>query len=370
MTTPRIAALRAHLRAHVEPLIAAHEQAGTFPRGLLRELAPHGLLGSLLSVEDGGDDLDPATWSTLMEELGAHWASLRAIANVTNMSLLMMARHADAAQRERFMQPVLRGEKIVFSAVTEPLAGSNVAELQATATRDGDGYVIDARKRWVSNGAWGDVGIVAARTYSDDCDGKLSLFFVERAPDGRTPWTAEPTGSLVFRSVGLAELHFDRVRVPRSHLLGREGGALKSFLTGMDLSRLSFASGAVGMAQRVLDETLAVLRRHGSDDTRSIEAVARMATEIAASRALGQRAAAALSLGDGRMACSIAKLHATEAAHRIARDAQALVGPEASRTGSVLERMFRDTRAGTIPEGTSEVQTLIIGRELLGLSAF
>ena len=181
---------------------------------------------------------------------------------------------------------------------------------------------------------------------------------------------------MVLRSTGTAELNFDNVKVPRENLLGEEGAALKKMLKGLDGARVNIAMGAVGAAQAALDLSIdhARTRTQFGKPIGSFQLIQKlivdMTIRVEAARALGLRAAAALDSGrDARTAASIAKLYATEAAHEVASMALQVHGGLGYATDYPIERIFRDTRGGTIPEGTTEVQTLIVGREILGMSA-
>ncbi|OGB26727.1 MAG: acyl-CoA dehydrogenase, partial [Burkholderiales bacterium RIFCSPHIGHO2_02_FULL_66_10] len=258
-------------------------------------------------------------------------------------------------------------------AISEPGTGSNIAQVQTRADLQGDHYVLNGRKLWITNGVFGDFGIVVARTFSPDCDGQLSTFLVERDV---SPYEVRPVDTMVLRSTGTAELNFDNVKVPRENLLGEEGTALKKMLKGLDGARVNIAMGAVGAAQAALDLSIdhARTRTQFGRPIGSFQLVQKlivdMTVRVEAARALGLRAAAALDSGrDVRTAASIAKLYATEAAHEVASMALQVHGGLGYATDYPIERIFRDTRGGTIPEGTTEVQTLIVGREILGMSA-
>jgi alkylation response protein AidB-like acyl-CoA dehydrogenase len=214
---------------------------------------------------------------------------------------------------------------------------------------------------------------VVARTFSPDCQGGLSTFLVERDV---SPYEVRNVDTMVLRSTGTAELAFDNVKVPRENLLGEEGNALKKMLMGLDGARVNIAMGAVGAAQAALDLSIdyARTRTQFGKPIGSFQLVQKlivdMTIRVEAARALSLRAAAALDANaDARTACSIAKLYATEAAHEVASMALQVHGGLGYATDYPIERIFRDTRGGTIPEGTTEVQTLIAGREILGISA-
>lgn len=365
--------IRRFMKAEVAPIVARHDQEHTFPFELLGQLAQFGYLGGRLSEEEGGMGMDQLTWALLMEEAGYTWLSLRTILNITNAAINKLAAEATPAQKERFLQPLLRNERRCFSAISEPGTGSNIAQVQTRADLQGDHYVLNGRKLWITNGAFGDFGIVVARTFSPDCDGGLSTFLVEREV---SPFEVRRVDTMVLRSTGTAELSFDNVKVPRENLLGQEGKALKKMLMGLDSARVNIAMGAVGAAQAALDLSIdyAKTRTQFGRPIGSFQLVQKlivdMTIRVEAARALSLRAAAALDNGaESRTAASIAKLYATEAAHEVASMALQVHGGLGYATDYPIERIFRDTRGGTIPEGTTEVQTLIVGREILGMSA-
>jgi len=366
--------IRRFMKSEVSPRIAQHDAAHTFPFELLKALAQFGYIGGRLSEADGGMELDQMTWAMMMEEAGYAWLSLRTMLNITNGPIHKLAAEGTPAQKKRFLEPLLACERRVFTAISEPGTGSNIAQIQTRADLQGDHYVLNGRKLWITNGAFADFGIVVARTYSPDCQGQLSTFLVER---DATPYEARRVDTMVLRSTGTAELSFDNVKIPRENLLGEEGSALKRMLVGLDSARVNIAMGAVGAAQSALDLSIdyARTRTQFGKPIGSFQLVQKMIVDmkvrVEAARALGLRAAAALDSDsdDARMACSIAKLYATEAAHEVADMALQVHGGLGYATDYPIERIFRDTRGGTIPEGTTEVQTLIVGRELLGMSA-
>lgn len=242
--------IRRFMKSEVAPIVARHDQEKTFPFELLKPLSEFGYLGGRLSEEEGGMGLDQLTWAMLMEEAGYAWLSLRTILNITNAAINKLAAEATPAQKERFLKPLLNNERRCFSAISEPGTGSNIAQVQTRADLQGDHYVLNGRKLWITNGAFGDFGIVVARTFSPDCQGQLSTFLVERDV---SPYEMRRVDTMVLRSTGTAELGFDNVKVPRENLLGEEGGALKKMLIGLDSARVNIAMGAVGAAQSALD---------------------------------------------------------------------------------------------------------------------
>ncbi|MBT9527652.1 MAG: acyl-CoA/acyl-ACP dehydrogenase [Rhizobacter sp.] len=365
--------IRRFMRAEVAPLIDLHETERSFPFELLPKLAQFGYLGGTLSEADGGMGLDYVTWAMLMEEAGYHWLSLRTICNITNGSINRLATHGSPDQKERFLKPALRGELKVCTGLTEPDTGSNIAGIQMRAELKGDHWVLNGRKLWITNGAFADVAMIVARTYSPTCDGALSTFIVERSV---SPYDVRRLDTMVLRSTGTAELGFNDVKIPKDNIVGAEGKALAGTLKGLDAARLNIAMGAVGAAQAALDLSIEYVktRKQFGRLIGSFQLVQKhivdMTVRVEAARALGLRAARALQRGqDVRQACSIAKLYATEAAHEVASMALQVHGGSGYLTELPIERIFRDTRGGMIPEGTTEIQTRIIGREILGISA-
>lgn len=365
--------IRRYMKSEVAPLVAEHDKAHTFPFEILKGLSQFGYIGGRLPESEGGMGLDHVTWGMLMEEAGYAWLSLRTMLNITNGGILKLASEGTPEQKTRFLQPLLRSDRRCCTAISEPGTGSNIAQIQTRADLVGDEYVLNGRKLWITNGYFADFAIVVARTFSPDCDGQLSTFIVERDV---TPYEVRRVDTMVLRSTGTAELNFDNVRIPRANLLGTEGSALKRMLKGLDAARVNIAMGAVGAAQAALDLSIdyARTRTQFGRPIGSFQLVQKhivdMTVRVEAARALGYRAAAALDANqDARTACSIAKLYATEAAHEVADMALQVHGGLGYATDYPIERIFRDTRGGTIPEGTTEVQTLIVGREILGMSA-
>ena len=365
--------IRRFMKAEVAPLIREHEAARSFPFELMPRLAQFGYLGGMLPEADGGMGLDHPTWAMMMEELGYAWLSLRTMVNITNGSVNRLATHGTPEQKQKWLAPVLRGELKVCTGLTEPGTGSNIAGIQTRAELRGEHWVLNGRKLWITNGANADIAMIVARTYSPTCDGALSAFVVERAA---SPYEVRKLDTMVLRCTGTAELGFDDVRIPKENLVGAEGQALAGTLKGLDTARLNIAMGAVGAAQCALDLSIDYVKTRKQfgrliGNFQLIQKhIVDMTVRVEAARALGLRAAWALQNGqDVRQACSIAKLYATESAHEVASMALQVHGGLGYSEDYPIERIFRDTRGGMIPEGTTEIQTLIVGREILGLNA-
>lgn len=365
--------IRRFMKAEVQPLVQRHERARSFPFELMPRLAELGYLGGTLPEVQGGQSIDYPTWAMMMEELGYHWLSLRTMVNITNGSIHRLAAHGSPEQKRRYLAPMLRGELRTCTGLTEPGTGSNIAGIQMRAELQGDHWVLNGRKLWITNGTDAEVAMVVARSFGPGCDGALSCFLVDRR---ETPFDVRPLDTMVLRCTGTAELGFSDVHIPRENLVGIEGKALAGTLKGLDAARLNIAMGAVGAAQAALDLSIEHVRQRQQfgRPIGSFQLVQKhivdMTVRVEAARALGLRAAHALQAGkDVRQACSIAKLYATEAAHEVASMALQVHGGLGYSEDYPIERIFRDTRGGMIPEGTTEIQTLIVGREILGINA-
>ncbi|MQA13851.1 MAG: acyl-CoA dehydrogenase [Pseudonocardiaceae bacterium] len=369
--------LRQFMNREVEPLVAGCEDTGIFPRQVLPGLVPFGPVGGILPETSGGQGLSYTDMAVLMEETGYHWMSLRSTLSVITMVALILDRAATDQQRAEYLAPLLRGQRLCWFGITEPDHGSDVRGIETTAVPDGDGYVINGTKLWITNGAIGDFGVLLAKVKPPDGTGDegLTAFLI----DPRScEFEAQRVETMFLKATTTSELSFAGTRVSADALLGKvgEGGAL--FLTGLDLGRLNVAMGAVGAAQRALDTSI----RYATDRTQFgkriaefqlvQQLVADMRVKTAAARSLGYAAARVLDTSGviAREECAIAKLFATETAFEVANNALQVHGAMGTSKEYGLERVFRDARGGMIVEGTSQVQRLVIAREQLGISAF
>ena len=366
---------RRFLAREVAPTVQRFERAGEFDWTLPARLREFGYLGGFLREDEGGYGLSYMDYALLMEEAGYTWASLRAILNTMNMAALMLARLGSPEQKARWLRPLLDGELRVWVGITEPDHGSDVASMTTRAVRDGDHYRIDGRKLWITNGAISELGILMARVApGPDGPGGITAFLVDRRD---TPFEARRVSTMVLRATVTSELLFDGLRIPAANVLGEVGQGLKNVLVALGFGRLSVAGGAVGAAQCAFDLAIeyARTRKQFGAAIGSYQLVQQMIVEMhvktQAARQMCWRAARALDRGrNGRLECSVAKLLCTQSAHEVASLALQVHGGIGYSEDTPIERIFRDTRGGIIPEGTSEIQSLIIGRELLGISAF
>lgn len=360
----------------VSPAVGGFEQRGEFDWTLPARLKEFGYLGGFLAEADGGYGMSSIDYTVLMEEAGYCWHSLRAILNTMNMAILLLARLGTPAQKERYLKPLMDGKLKVWVGITEPDHGSNVAGMETRAHLEGKHYVVNGTKLWITNGAIGDIGILMAKVPPDKegAPHGITAFIVDRE---QTQYAAKRVKTMILHSTVTSELSFSDAKVPAANVLGKVGDGLKNILQALSFGRLSVAAGAVGASQAAFDLSAdyAKTRKQFGALIGSYQLIQRMVVEMRvrtdASRQLVRRAARAIDRGlPGRLECSIAKLYAAQAAHEVADFALEVHGGMGYSEDYPIERIFRDTRGAIIPEGTTEIQTLIIGRELLGISAF
>ncbi|MGD9765243.1 MAG: acyl-CoA dehydrogenase family protein [Candidatus Binatia bacterium] len=337
-------------------------------RDLFSRLERFGLIGGLVPASDAGAELPLQVYGVLFEELARSWADL-ALATLLQAGVAScLSRLGTAEQKRRYLEPVLRGERIGCICVSEPAVGSSVAEVRTRAVPGADGWLIEGQKLWISNGSWSDFAIVVCR----GSDGLMML-----VADRDAGYTSREIDKMGLHAASTAELFFDNVPVAREGVLGDPRAGLRQTLQLFERARVMVGLTSVGIARAALEEAIAYARarqQHGKPigAHQLIQAyVAEMATEIDAARALCHRALALLERG---VRCdtetSMAKWYATEMAVRAASKAVQIHGGFGITREYRVERHFRNARIMTIPDGTTEIQKLIIGRNLLGLSAF
>jgi acyl-CoA dehydrogenase len=352
----------------IEPRAVEERDVDALLREYVRALAEAGALH--YAVVSPGKKLDVRALCLIREAL-AYSSALADLAFVMQgLGTFAISQAAPEHVRDFWISRAADGKAIAAFALTEPDAGSDVAAIKTTATRDGDAYVIDGRKRFISNAGVADFYTVFART-ATDANGRavLSAFVVSAKMRGLN--VVERTPMIAAHPIG--ELEFTGCRVPAEDMVGAEGDGFVLAMRTMDTFRASVGAAACGMARRALDEAVryAVTRkqfgRFLAEHQLVQEKLADMVTELDAARLLVYRAAHLKDTGAGRVTreASEAKLYATEAACRIVDQAVQIHGGSGLVRGSVVERLYRDVRALRIYEGTSEIQKLIIASQLL-----
>jgi acyl-CoA dehydrogenase len=368
------ATVRAFVEREVMPHVEAWEAAGRIPKTIWPRMGELGLLGVEYDEKYGGAGADLFTTAVLHEECARSRSGSFAMAVGVNTDMASPHLYwtGSEALKEKYLPAICRGEKLCALAVTEPGGGSDVAAIRTRATRDGDGYVLNGSKMFITNGALADLYFVAARVESGDAGRRhrgISMFLVERDTPGFTvSRTLAKTGMLASDT---AELAFEDTRVPAEHLLGREGVGFYEVMRVFQRERLVAGLHAVAMSQRALEDTIAYVRERQAfggplaDKQVVRHKLADLATMIEAGRSLTY--AACRRYADGEEAVrdvSMAKLFTAEMANRVAYDCVQLHGGYGYMREYAIERFARDARLLTIGGGTSEIMKEIIAKEL------
>ena len=369
--------LKKTVREFAEGELAPHsrewDEKQAFPREVFAKLAELGLMGVAWPTEYGGSGMSTLDWAVVMEELSRVDAgvalSLAAHHSLCSAHIFLAG---SEEQKKKHLVPLARGEKVGCWGLTENSAGSDAGGTKTTAVRDGAHWVLSGSKTFITNGRVADTAVIMAVT--DRSKGKkgISAFIVEQGTKGFRAGKKED--KLGVRSSDTSELVFEDCRIPVANLLGVEGMGFIDTLRILDRGRIGIAAFSVGIAQAALEASMKYAKDrkqfgHAIADFQAVQfKIAEMATRVAAARLLTWRAASLRDEGREHTAeSSMAKLFAGEAAVDIALDAIQIHGGYGYTKDYPVERYLRDAKLGTIGEGTSEVQRLVIARELLGL---
>jgi butyryl-CoA dehydrogenase len=363
-------AVRSYVRAEVAPHAARWDKSHEFPAVALRGLAALGCYGVAVPEAWGGAGLDYLALSLILEEIAAGDGGTSTVVSVNNCPVCsILVAFGNDEQKRRFLVPLARGEMLGAFCLTEPHVGSEASGLRTTARRDGDEYVLDGVKQFITSGRNGDVAIVMAVT--DKAAGKkgISAFLVPTRTPGYT--VARLEDKMGQHSSDTAQILFENCRVPAANRLGDEGMGLRIALSGLEGGRIGIASQAVGMARAAFEAALSYAHQRQAFGSpifghQAVQfKLADMATQIEAARQLIHHAAA---LKDAGQPClkeaAMAKLFASEMAERVCSDAIQVHGGYGYVSDFPVERIYRDVRVCQIYEGTSEVQKILIGRAL------
>ncbi len=363
-------AVRAYVQDRIAPHAARWDREHHFPAAELKGLAALGCYGVAVPDEHGGAGLDYLALALILEEVAAGDGGTSTVVSVNNCPVcsILMAWGNDA-QKQQWLVPLARGDMLGAFCLTEPHVGSEAAGLKTTALRDGDHYVLNGVKQFITSGKHGDVAIVMAVT--DKAAGKrgISAFVVPTNTPGYT--VARLEDKMGQHSSDTAQIVFDACRVPAVNLLGDEGMGLKIALSGLEGGRIGIAAQSVGMARAAFEAALAYSKdrvafgqpifQHQAVQFR----LADMATQLEAARQLVHHAA---TLKDAGVPClkeaAMAKLYASEMAERVCSAAIQTFGGYGYVSDFPVERIYRDVRVCQIYEGTSDVQKILIGRAL------
>lgn len=360
----------------VTPHVVAWDRAENVDRSIVKKLGALGFLGLTVPEEYGGSGGDHLAYCLVTEELGRGDSSVRGIVSVSlGLVAKTIASWGSEEQKRQWLPRLTSGEAIGCFGLTEPGTGSDAGNLATRAVRDGGDYVINGTKMFITNGTWADVVLLFARTNDAPGHRGVSAFLVPADTPGLTRRTIH--GKLGLRGQATAELVLEDVRVPAAALLGPEGKGFTVAMSALAKGRMSVAAGCVGIAQAALD---AAVRYAGEREQfgKGIaghqlvqELLSDISVDVEAARLLTWRVADLIDRGqEFATAASQAKLYASEAAVRCANNALQVFGGYGYIDEYPVGKLLRDARVMTLYEGTSQIQKLIIGRALTGVSAF
>ena len=362
---------RAFAREKLAPNAAAWDREARFPKEAVAEMGRLGLLGMLVPEEWGGAGADHVAYALAMEEVAAGDGSCSTIMGVHNsVGCMPVLKFGSTEQKERFLKPLARGEKLAAFCLTEPQAGSDASAIRTKARRKGNLYVLSGTKQFITSGSTADLGIVFAVTDPDKGKKGISAFIVPTSTPG---WrVARKEQKLGQRASDTCQIVFDDMELTPDLLLGKEGEGYRIALSNLEGGRIGIGAQAVGMARAAFEAALGYAKEREAFGRKIAEhqavafRLADMATEIEAARLLVLHAAA---LRDAGQPClkeaAMAKLYASEMAERVCSAAIQIHGGYGYLADFPVERIWRDVRVCQIYEGTSDIQRLVIGREIL-----
>ena len=363
-------ALRDFSQQQLVPNAARWDREREFPHDALKQLAALGTFGVAVPQEQGGAGLDYLSLALVIEEIAAGDGGVSTIISVNNCPVCSIGMsYANEAQQRDWLMPLAKGDMLGAFCLTEPHAGSDASALRTTARRDGDSYVLNGVKQFITSGKHADVAIVMAVT--DKAAGKrgISAFWVPTNTPGYI--VARVEEKLGQHSSDTAQILFEDCRIPAANLIGDEGMGYKIALSGLEGGRIGIAAQSVGMAQAAFDAALLYAKDRQSFDKPLFEhqavqfRLAEMATQIEAARQLVWHAA---TMKDAGVPClkeaAMAKLFASEMAEKVCTEAIQIHGGYGYLADFPVERIYRDVRVCQIYEGTSDIQKILIGRAL------
>ncbi|HVC69315.1 MAG TPA: acyl-CoA dehydrogenase family protein [Acidimicrobiales bacterium] len=361
--------VRRFVANEVVPVAAGLEREDRFPTDIVEDMRAMGLFGVTIPERYGGLGLDLVTYVGIIEELAYGWMSLTGIVNTHTMVATLLVAHGSEEQKQRWLPVMAAGERRGALSLSEPDAGSDTRNISCRAERDGDEYVVNGTKAWVTNGERAGIVALAARTEEG-----ISALIVEKEPGPAFEGISisKHVGKLGYRGVETVEMAYVDHRVPRANLVGDAGRGLPQILGVLEVGRINIAARACGVARAAFDAALAYASQRSTfgkpiAEHQAIQLkLADMATRLEASRLLTKNAAERKMAG---LRCDVeagmAKLFASETAFELATEAMRIHGGVGYTTDLPIERYFRDAPLMMIGEGTNEIQRLVIARGLL-----
>jgi alkylation response protein AidB-like acyl-CoA dehydrogenase len=372
LTAQIVGTVRRFVEREVKPVASELEHADAYPQALVDRMKELGLFGATIPVEYGGLGLDYSTYAMIVEELCRGWMSLSGVLNTHLMFAYVLTHHGTAAQRQRYLPAMARGEHRAALCLTEPHAGSDAQQIKTTARRSGDHYVVNGTKMFITNAETATIYSLVAKTdpTADPPHKGISLFAAERGPGITVSRRLEKLG---YKGVETCEVLFEDYRVPAGNLVGGvEGRGFQQVLSGLEVGRINIAARAVGVAQAAFEDAIRYAQERtafgkpiGQHQAIQLK-LADMATKIEAARLLTRQAAAMKDRGERcDLEAGMAKLFASETCQEVALEAMRVLGGYGYVKEFRVERYYRDAPLMIIGEGTNEIQRLVIARNLL-----
>ncbi|MEV7031768.1 acyl-CoA dehydrogenase family protein [Streptomyces sp. NPDC093272] len=365
-----ISLVREIAQREIAPRAAEEEDAGRFPREVFTLLSASGLLGLPYDAEYGGGEQPYEVYLQVLEELAAARLTVGLGVSVHTLASYALAAYGTKQQQVEHLSAILGGGLLGAYCLSEPASGSDAASLRTKAVRDGDGWVINGTKAWITHGGIADFYTVMARTGAEGSHG-ITAFLVPGDAEGLS--AAVPEKKMGMKGSPTAQVHFDDVRVPDERRLGEEGQGFAIALSALDSGRLGIAACAVGLAQAALDEAVAYATGrqqfgHPIADFQGLRfMIADMATQIEAGRALYLAAARLRDAGRPfAKQAAMAKLHCTDTAMKVTTDAVQILGGYGYTADFPAERYMREAKVLQIVEGTNQIQRMVIARHVAG----
>jgi alkylation response protein AidB-like acyl-CoA dehydrogenase len=365
--------VRRFVEREVIPTATQLEHANEYPTALVERMKELGLFGATIPEEYGGLGLDFTTYAMVIEELCRGWMSLTGILNTHLLLAYILRMYGTDEQKQRLLPSMTTGEKRGALALTEPHAGSDAQQIKTTAVRNGDAYLINGSKMFVTNGRHGTMFALAAKTdpRADPPHRGISLFVAEKGPDGCT--VSRDIDKIGYKGVDTSEVLFEDFPVPAANLIGgTEGTGFKHVMSGLEVGRINIAARAVGVARAAFEDAIRYAQQRETFGKPICEhqaiqlKLAEMATKLEAARLLTHQAARKKDRGDRcDLEAGMAKLFASETAQQVSLEAMRILGGYGYTKEFRVERYYRDAPLMIIGEGTNEIQRIVIAKNLI-----
>ena len=355
----------------IKPHVMEWDEAQIFPKDLFHKMGELGFLGVVIPEEYGGAGYGYVEYAIIVEELSRIDGSIGlGVAAHNSLCTSHIYMFGNEEQKQKYLVPLAKGEAIGAWGLTEPGSGSDAGALKSTAKKEGDYYILNGTKQFITHGTYGDIYVVMARTNPEAGKHGISAFILDKSIEGFRPGKKE--NKCGMRASDTSELIFEDAKVPADRLLGKEGEGFKNALQILDGGRISIAAYCLGMAQGAYEVALRYSKERYAfgKPISAFQAIqfklADMATKIEAARLLVYQAASLKDAGQNvNKISAMAKLYASEAAVWVANEAVQILGGYGYVKEYPAEKFYRDAKLGTIGEGTSEIQRLVIARSLL-----